>query len=150
MSLTKKGHSAIFSTTGNDDCHIILRGGNGKPNYDKESINRAAEQLQKSGLRPEVMVDCSHANSNKDYRRQADVCRDVARQISAGEKRIIGVMMESNLVEGRQDVVKGQKLTYGQSITDACIAWETTEELLQELAEAVRQRRKVVSQKASA
>jgi 3-deoxy-7-phosphoheptulonate synthase len=148
MSLTKKGHSAIFSTTGNDDCHIILRGGNGKPNYDKKSINRAAEQLQKSGLRPEVMVDCSHANSNKDYRRQVDVCRDVAKQISAGEKRIIGVMMESNLVEGRQDVVKGQELTYGQSITDACIAWETTEMLLQELAEAVKQRREVVSQKA--
>jgi 3-deoxy-7-phosphoheptulonate synthase len=150
MSLTKKGHSAIFSTTGNDDCHIILRGGNDKPNYDKDSINRAAEQLQRSGLRPEVMVDCSHANSNKDYRRQADVCRDLAAQISAGEKRIIGVMMESNLVEGRQNVVKGQKLTYGQSITDACIAWETTEELLQELAEAVRQRRNVISQKASA
>jgi 3-deoxy-7-phosphoheptulonate synthase len=150
MSLTKQGHSAIFSTTGNDDCHIILRGGNGKPNYDKDSINKAAEQLQNNGLRPEVMVDCSHANSNKDYRQQVDVCRDVARQISVGEKRIIGVMMESNLVEGRQDVVKGQKLTYGQSITDACIAWETTEELLQELAQAVKQRREVVSQNASA
>jgi len=150
MSLTKKGHSAIFSTTGNDDCHIILRGGNGKPNYDKKSINNVAVQLKKNGLNPVVMVDCSHANSNKDYRRQADVCRDVAEQISSGEKRIIGVMMESNLVEGRQDVVKGQKLTYGQSITDACIAWETTEVLLQELAEAVKQRREVVSQKASA
>ena len=150
MSLTKKGHSAIFSTTGNNDCHIILRGGDGKPNYDSESIRYAAEQLQQNGLRPEIMVDCSHANSNKDYRRQADVCRDIARQLSAGETRIIGVMMESNLVEGRQDVIKGQKLTYGQSVTDACIAWETTEVLLQELAQAVKQRRKLVAERASA
>jgi 3-deoxy-7-phosphoheptulonate synthase len=150
MSLTKQGHSAIFSTTGNNDCHIILRGGNNQPNYDSRSIAQAAEQLTQNGLRPEVMVDCSHANSNKDYRRQADVCRDVAKQLSAGETHIIGVMMESNLVEGRQDVIPGQKLTYGQSVTDACIAWETTEVLLQELAEAVKQRRKVVSHKASA
>ncbi len=150
MSLTKKGHSAIFSTAGNDDCHIILRGGNTSPNYDAESIRHAAEQLQQNGLRPEMMVDCSHANSNKDYRRQVDVCRDIATQISSGEKRIIGVMMESNLVEGRQDVIPGQKLTYGQSITDACIAWETTEVLLQELAAAVKQRRETGSQKASA
>jgi 3-deoxy-7-phosphoheptulonate synthase len=96
------------------------------------------------------MVDCSHANSNKDYRRQVDVCRDIAKQVSSGEKRIIGVMMESHLVEGRQDVIKGQELTYGQSITDACIAWETTEVLLQELAEAVKQRREALSQQASA
>jgi len=150
MSLTKQGHSAIFSTAGNSDCHIILRGGDGKPNYDSESISHAAEQLQKNGLHPSVMVDCSHANSNKDYRRQVDVCRDLATQISTGEKRIIGVMMESNLVEGRQNVVKGQKLTYGQSITDACIAWETTEVLLQELAQAVKHRRDAVSQIESA
>ena len=150
MSLTKKGHSAIFSTSGNNDCHIILRGGNGKPNYDSASIKAASELLQKNGLRPEMMVDCSHANSNKDYRRQVDVCRDVCSQLSAGEKHIIGVMMESHLVEGRQDVIEGQKLTYGQSITDACIAWETTETLLNELAEAVRQRRKVNSNKESA
>ena len=149
MSLTKKGHSAIFSTSGNSDCHIILRGGDGKPNYDKDSINNAAEQLQQNGLHPSVMVDCSHANSNKDYRRQVDVCRDVAKQISSGEKRIFGVMMESNLVEGRQDVVKGQELTYGQSITDACIAWETSEVLLQELAQAVKQRRDALSKMAS-
>jgi 3-deoxy-7-phosphoheptulonate synthase len=96
------------------------------------------------------MVDCSHANSNKDYRRQADVCRDVARQLRAGETRITGVMMESNLVEGRQDVIAGQKLTYGQSITDACIAWETTDVLIHELADAVKQRRKLVSHKAPA
>ena len=149
MSLTKKGHSAIFSTAGNNDCHIILRGGNDKPNYDSESIKNATEQLKDNGLRPVVMVDCSHANSNKDYRRQADVCRDIAKQVSSGEKRIIGVMMESHLVEGRQDVIKGQELTYGQSITDACMAWETTEVLLQELAEAVKQRREIVSQQAS-
>ena len=150
MSLTKKGHSAIFSTSGNNDCHIILRGGNGKPNYDSASIAAASELLEKNGLRPEMMVDCSHANSNKDYRRQVDVCRDICSQLSAGENHIIGVMMESNLVEGRQDVIEGQKLTYGQSITDACIAWETTETLLNELAEAVRQRRKVNSSQQSA
>ncbi|MGD2053254.1 MAG: 3-deoxy-7-phosphoheptulonate synthase [Gammaproteobacteria bacterium] len=150
MSLTKKGHSAIFYTRGNNDCHIILRGGNNKPNYDSDSIDHACEQLEQNELRPQVMVDCSHANSNKDYRRQADVCRAIAKQIRAGESRIIGVMMESNLVEGRQDVITGQKLTYGQSVTDACIAWETTEVLLQELAEAVRQRRQLTSQKASA
>ncbi|MDH5612734.1 MAG: 3-deoxy-7-phosphoheptulonate synthase AroG [Gammaproteobacteria bacterium] len=142
MSLTKEGHSAIFSTTGNDDCHIILRGGK-KPNYDAESIKNAASQLEKSGLRSSLMVDCSHANSNKDYRRQVDVCRDVAGQISKGEKRIMGVMIESHLVEGRQDVVAGKELTYGQSITDACISWESTEILLRELAAAVRSRRTV-------
>ena len=140
MSLTKQGHSAIFSTTGNEDCHIILRGGK-KPNYDSESIQKAAEKLEKSGLRPDLMVDCSHANSNKDYQRQVDVCRDVAQQISKGDKRIMGVMLESHLVEGRQDVEEGKELTYGQSVTDACIAWETTDTLLRELAEAVKARR---------
>lgn len=141
MSLTKEGHSAIFSTTGNEDCHIILRGGK-KPNYDAASVQVAAEQLEKSGLRAALMVDCSHANSNKDYHRQIDVCRDVAGQISKGDKRIMGVMIESHLVEGRQDVVEGKELTYGQSVTDACISWESTETLLRELAEAVQSRRK--------
>ena len=140
MSLTKEGHSAIFSTTGNEDCHIILRGGN-KPNYDSESIQTAANQLESSGLRSSLMVDCSHANSNKDYLRQIDVCRDVAQQVSNGDKRIMGVMIESHLVEGRQDVVEGQDITYGQSITDACISWESTEILLRELAAAVQARR---------
>lgn len=140
MSLTKEGHSAIFSTTGNEDCHIILRGGN-KPNYDSESIQTAANQLENSGLRSSLMVDCSHANSNKDYLRQIDVCRDVAEQVSNGDKRIMGVMIESHLVEGRQDVVEGQDITYGQSITDACISWESTEILLRELAAAVQTRR---------
>jgi len=149
MSLTKHGHSAIFSTTGNDDCHIILRGGK-RPNYDAESIKNAAEQLEKNGLRAQLMVDCSHANSNKDYRRQVDVCNNLVDQISNGETRIIGIMLESHLVEGRQDVIEGQKLKYGQSVTDACISWETTEGLLKKLAESVRVRRKVSSHKVSA
>ncbi len=150
MSLTKQGHSAIFSTTGNNDCHIILRGGGSKPNYDSASVKHAADQLQKNGLKPQLMVDCSHANSNKDYRRQVDVCHDVASQLNHGENRIIGVMIESHLVEGRQDVIPDQPLTYGQSVTDACIAWETTDGLLRELADAVKQRRKINSQQASA
>ncbi len=150
MSLTKQGHSAIFSTSGNDDCHIILRGGGSQPNYDSASIKHAAEQLKKNALSAQLMVDCSHANSNKDYRRQVNVCEDIARQLKQGENRIIGVMIESHLVEGRQDVVSGQKLTYGQSVTDACISWDSTETLLRELAAAVKQRRDLNSHKASA
>ena len=149
MSLTKQGHSAIFSTTGNDDCHIILRGGR-QPNYDSNSVAYAAEELVANGLRPEIMVDCSHANSSKDYRRQADVCRDVAAQIAQGEKNIMGVMLESHLIEGRQDVIPGQPLTYGQSITDACIGWDATESLLPELADAVSRRRRVSQKQATA
>jgi len=140
MSLTKEGHSAIFTTTGNDDCHIILRGGK-KPNYDSDSVQHAAEQLEKCGLRPNLMVDCSHANSNKDYLRQVDVCHDVANQIRSGDHRIMGMMLESHLVEGRQDIVREKELTYGQSVTDACINWDTTEALLRVLAEAVKTRR---------
>ena len=140
MSLTKEGHSAIFSTRGNDDCHIILRGGK-KPNYDAASVQHAAEQLEQCGLRSTLMVDCSHANSNKDYSRQIDVCHDIAKQVSGGDKRIMGVMIESHLVEGRQDVVEGKELTYGQSVTDACISWESTEVLLRELSKAVQARR---------
>ena len=149
MSLTKQGHSAIFSTTGNNDCHIILRGGS-RPNYDASSVNEAAERLQKNGLAPQLMVDCSHANSNKDYRRQADVCNNIAAQISNGENRIIGIMLESHLNEGRQDAVAGQPLTYGQSVTDACIDWETTDGLLRNLAEAVKQRRQLNGQQETA
>ncbi len=140
MSLTKEGHSAIFSTRGNHDCHIILRGGK-KPNYDAASVQHAAAQLEKYGMKPTMMVDCSHANSMKDYRRQLDVCKDVATQIAGGENRIMGVMLESHLVEGRQDVIDGQPLRYGQSITDACISWDNTEICLRELASAVRKRR---------
>lgn len=149
MSLTKQGHSAIFSTTGNNDCHIILRGGK-QPNYDAAHVDEAARQLQQNGLKPQLMIDCSHANSNKDYRRQIDVCHDVAGQIGGGDNRIIGVMLESHLVEGRQDVIAGQPLTYGQSVTDACISWESTDGLLRELAEAVEQRRQRNRQQASA
>ena len=148
MSLTKEGRSAIFSTKGNHDCHIILRGGK-KPNYDAGSIQHAAEQLEKYGLKPLVMVDCSHANSMKDYHRQVDVCKSVASQVADGENRIMGVMLESHLVEGRQDVIDGKALTYGQSVTDACISWETTEQCLRNLADAVRKRREINPQQAS-
>ena len=141
MSLTKQGHSAIFSTTGNEDCHIILRGGK-TPNYDEENVKLAAQQLQSSGQSPHLMVDCSHANSEKDHNRQLEVCRNVAGQISAGNNDIMGVMLESHLVSGRQNVEDINSLTYGQSITDACIAWDETAVLLRELAEAVRARRK--------
>lgn len=140
MSLTKAGHSAIFSTTGNPDCHVILRGGK-QPNYDTESINKAAETIGRSGQAARFMVDCSHANSGKSHIQQEVVCRDVAEQIANGEKRIIGMMLESNLVAGRQTTEQGKDLVYGQSITDACMAWDNSEILLRELAEAVRQRR---------
>jgi len=149
MSLNKEGHSAIFSTKGNHDCHIILRGGK-QPNYDAKNVQHAAEQLEKYGVKPVMMVDCSHANSMKDYRRQVDVCNNVASQIAGGENRIMGVMLESHLVEGRQDVVVGQPLTYGQSVTDACISWESTEGCLRELADAVSKRRHINAQQVSA
>jgi len=149
MSLNKEGHSAIFSTKGNNDCHIILRGGR-KPNYDAQSVQHAAEQLEKYGLTPQMMIDCSHANSMKDFRRQTDVCNNVATQIADGENRIMGVMLESHLVEGRQDVIPGQPLIYGQSITDACISWDDTDICLRNLAAAVRKRRDINAQQASA
>jgi 3-deoxy-7-phosphoheptulonate synthase len=142
MSLTKKGHSAVFSTTGNADTHIILRGGR-RPNYDAESVQIAAEEMQSSGLAPKLMIDFSHANSRKDHAKQVDVGSDVAHQISKGDKRIIGAMIESHLVSGRQNNIPGQPLTYGQSITDACIDWDTSLPLLEKLADAVRQRREI-------
>ncbi|MCP5180063.1 MAG: 3-deoxy-7-phosphoheptulonate synthase [Pseudomonadales bacterium] len=137
LSVTKQGHSAIFSTTGNPDCHVILRGGGGKTNFDNPSVHYASRLLEQAGLGNRVMIDASHANSSKDHRKQIAVCRDIAGQLRAGEDRILGVMIESNLVEGRQDL-KGDpsKLTYGQSITDACINWADTEACLGELAEA--------------
>jgi len=140
MSLTKAGHSAIFSTGGNEDTHIILRGGK-RPNYDQESVAEAAEEMQKAGLRPNLMIDFSHANSRKQHEKQVDVARDVASQIRRGNKNIIGAMIESHLVGGRQDLVPGKELLYGQSITDACICWEDSEPVLEQLAEAVRMRR---------
>ena len=140
MSLTKQGHSAIFSTTGNDDCHIILRGGK-QPNYDAASVKQATDQLEQNGQNTRLMIDCSHANSQKDHNRQLNVCQDVADQLKAGNNNIMGVMIESHLQEGRQDVLDIDSLEYGKSITDACIAWEETETLLRDLADAVRARR---------
>ncbi len=139
---TKHGQSAIFVTTGNPDCHIILRGGRKTVNYTAESVAQTAAQMEKAGIEPRIMIDCSHANSNKDYTRQGLVCRNVAGQIAGGDRRILGVMLESNLVEGAQRLVRGKPLVYGQSITDGCIAWDETHTLLAELAAAVRARRK--------
>ena len=135
LSVTKAGHSAIVHTAGNPDCHAILRGGK-EPNYSAEHVKAAAEQLDKAGVTPRLMVDFSHANSRKDYTRQMEVARDVAAQLQNGEQNIMGIMVESHLVEGRQDKPE----TYGQSITDACIGWNTTEELLALMAEANRGR----------
>ena len=140
LSVTKQGHSAIFQTTGNEDCHIILRGGK-SPNYDMFSVDDASGMLEKAGLPARIMVDASHANSRKIPARQLDVARDVGRQVSRGNTSIFGMMIESNIEEGRQDVVAGQSLTYGQSITDPCINWSDSLALLQDLAGTVRERR---------
>jgi 3-deoxy-7-phosphoheptulonate synthase len=140
MAVTKGGRSAIAATTGNQDCHIILRGGS-RPNYDEASVASAATELARSGLSQRIMVDASHANSGKKPENQPLVIADVARQISGGERRLIGVMIESNLVGGRQDVLPGTALTYGQSITDGCIDWATTVPALTLLADAVTARR---------
>jgi len=140
MSLTKDGHSAIFSTTGNEDTHIILRGGS-RPNYDSESVDIAANAIQDSGLMPKIMIDFSHANSRKQPDKQARVAEDVAGQITRGETRIYGAMIESNLVGGRQNLTAGADLVYGQSITDACMSWGYTEPVLLQLAEAAERRR---------
>jgi len=140
LSVTKQGHSAIFSTAGNEDCHIILRGGGGKANCDNASIHAASHLLERAGLAPRLMVDMSHANSNKQHRQQIAVCNDICRQLADGESRIMGVMIESNLVEGRQDVGTGKALVYGQSITDACIGWDDSVGCLEALSEAVATR----------
>ncbi len=140
LSVTKEGRSAIISTSGNEDCHLILRGGK-TPNYNAESVEAACKALQAAGIAPRLMVDCSHANSQKDFLKQKDVAQDIARQLSAGEPCIIGVMVESHLHEGRQEQVPGCKLEYGKSITDACLGWEDTVELLENLASGVRNRR---------
>ena len=139
MGMTKMGQAAIFETRGNDDCHVILRGGK-TPNYDAAHVQAACEALQASQLRPQVMIDLSHANSSKQHQRQIDVASDVAGQIAGGDARITGVMIESHLEEGRQDLGKGE-LKRGVSITDACISMEQTEPVLRELAAAVRKRR---------
>ncbi len=140
LSVTKEGKSAIIATSGNEDCHVILRGGK-HPNYDTTSINAACLNLASSGLRPVIMVDCSHANSQKQYILQKEVAADIGQQLANGESRIIGVMLESHLNEGRQDHAPGCDLEYGKSITDACIGWNDTVEVLEKLAQAVQARR---------
>jgi 3-deoxy-7-phosphoheptulonate synthase len=139
LSVTKQGRSAIFSTSGNDDCHIILRGG-GRPNFDNPSVHYASRILEQAGLVPKVMIDMSHANSNKQYRQQLNVCADICSQLAEGEPRIMGVMIESNLVEGRQEITKGHELVYGQSVTDGCIGWDDSLRCLDQLARAVASR----------
>ncbi|TDR89066.1 3-deoxy-7-phosphoheptulonate synthase [Enterovirga rhinocerotis] len=140
MAVTKAGRSAIAATTGNEDCHVILRGGM-RPNYDAASVEAACADLARAGVAPQVMIDTSHANSAKKPENQPIVAADIARQIAGGESRIVGVMIESHLVAGRQDVLPGMALTYGQSITDGCIGWGTTVAVLEDLAAAVALRR---------
>ncbi len=140
LSVTKAGHSAIVATGGNEDCHVILRGGK-TPNYDAASVESACKELAAAGLAQRVMVDFSHANSSKQYQKQMEVAVDVGAQIAAGDPRIIGVMVESHINPGRQDIIPGKPLAYGVSVTDACINWADTEKMLSGLAEAVRARR---------
>ncbi len=142
LSLTKEGRSAIFSTSGNQDCHIILRGGH-EPNYDAKHVAVARAELQSANVDTGIMIDCSHANSLKQHERQMIVGQDVCKQISDGDSSIIGVMVESHIHEGRQNVVKGEPLKYGISITDACIDWKDTVTLLNQFSDAVKQRRQV-------
>jgi 3-deoxy-7-phosphoheptulonate synthase len=141
LGTSETGQSAILLTSGNPDCHIILRGGRGVTNFDAASVASTVAQMEKTGVKPRIMIDCSHANSGKDHRRQGAVCRDVAGQVAEGERHVIGVMIESNLVAGCQSLVNGKELVYGQSITDACIDWTETHALLRELAAAVQKRR---------
>lgn len=140
LAVTKDGHSAIAATTGNPDCHIILRGGK-TTNFDAQSVDAACEIATKSNVRPNIMIDASHANSSKKPENQPKVIDAVAQQLEKGEQRITGVMIESNLIAGRQDLVPGKPLTYGQSITDGCIDWDTSLETLERLAEAVKTRK---------
>ena len=140
LSVTKAGHSAIVSTNGNEDCHVILRGGKA-PNYDAASVDAACKELGASGLAARVMIDFSHANCSKQFQRQVDVAREVGEQIADGDDRIFGVMVESHLKPGRQDLLPGKALEYGLSITDACLGWEDSMSVLDILADAVRRRR---------
>jgi 3-deoxy-7-phosphoheptulonate synthase len=141
LGVTEQGLCAIVATRGNPDCHVILRGGASGPNYDAVSVQKTADALRAAGLPARIMIDTSHGNSSKDHRRQSQVAQDIAEQVSVGEAAIFGVMIESFLVEGRQDLVQPSTLAYGQSITDACISWEATKPVLDELAAAVRARR---------
>ncbi len=137
LSVTKQGRSAIFSTSGNTDCHIILRGGNNTPNYSARAVKTATELLIKNNIEPNIMIDASHANSNKDFKLQSKVVNDIKEQIMNGEKNIIGCMLESNLVEGNQKINSRNNLVYGQSITDACIGWNETEDIIKSLDEVL-------------
>lgn len=141
LSVTKQGLAAIVATKGNPDCHIILRGGNSGPNYSAEHIAEYGEVLEAAGVHGRMIVDCSHGNSNKDHKKQHLVAKDIAEQYRNGAQDIFGLMIESNLVAGNQKVVPGQELVYGQSITDACIGWEETVAMINELAACVRERR---------
>ncbi|MDP9314635.1 MAG: 3-deoxy-7-phosphoheptulonate synthase [Chloroflexota bacterium] len=143
LGVTDQGLAAIITTRGNPDCHVILRGGRNGPNYDAQNVQRMLDALRSAALPPRVMIDASHDNSGKDYRRQPIVAGDISAQVAAGETGIVGVMLESFLVQGRQDLVEGRELVYGQSITDSCMGWETTVQVLRELAGAVRARRSV-------
>jgi len=145
VGVTKAGRSAVVETLGNEDCHVILRGGK-EPNYDAASVAAACAELAAAGQPPQLMIDASHSNSRKQHRLQIDVMQDVARQVAEGDKRIFGIMVESNLAEGRQDLVPGKPLAQGVSITDACIGWEDTVGVLDVLAEGVRQRRLKLAQ----
>ncbi|OZI75063.1 3-deoxy-7-phosphoheptulonate synthase [Bordetella genomosp. 12] len=141
MGMTKMGVAAIFETRGNIDTHVILRGGKNGSNFDAASVQACCDVLRKAGLREQVMIDCSHANSNKSHERQVEVARDIAQQIAGGEQRITGLMIESNLQPGRQDLKPGVPLAHGVSITDACLGWTQTVPVLDDLARAVRERR---------
>lgn len=142
LSVTKFGHSAIVATEGNEDCHIILRGGR-EPNYSEEHVKAVEKELAKHQLPEKIMIDCSHANSRKEFKRQLIVADDIAKQLAHGNQSIFGVMVESNLVEGNQKFIDKQSLTYGQSITDSCIGWKDSETILETLANAVEQRRQL-------
>ncbi len=141
LSVTKQGISAIVGTRGNDRCHVILRGSRTETNYDRGSVETCAAMLEAAGLPPRIMIDCSHGNSRRDYRRQPEVARNVATQVAEGSPHVFGIMLESHLEAGSQKLGSGP-LVYGQSITDACMDWKTTDGLLEELAEAVRARRR--------
>lgn len=147
LAVTKDGQTAVAATEGNPDCHVILRGGK-QPNYDAASVQAASEVLAKAGLPARLMVDASHANSGKNPDNQPKVIEDIAGQLEGGERRIVGVMVESHLVGGRQELAPGAELVYGQSITDGCLGWRESEQVLERLAQAVRMRRQRLSQAA--
>ena len=145
LSVTKEGRTAIVNSTGNEFCHIILRGGNNQPNFAQQYVQQSSEMLGKANLRANIMIDFSHANSYKTPSRQREACADVCNQLQTGESRVFGVMIESHLVEGSQSVQEGQELVYGQSITDGCVGWSETEDLCRSLANAIRSRRSLNS-----